>query len=407
VPLDDLSNWWRWVPGGELATSGRARHRHPRTGSLSGRPGVLGTTRASTRAGLASVSRPKPSGSTRRAEASKGSDSSGATSSGRAESTRPTRSRDISRSDPCRKTATSADRRSKLSRPTDTGSSTWRETSGSGRRTGIGSTTSRISRTRGRARRRQAPRRASIRTSRMHEARGQGRIVPLQRLLLRELPAERAPGHAAGYRLRAHGFSLCQRPEVIGVRREIGFLPDFRRIQLGLEADRSLPEPKGSRRQGNRDRSARQIRRVSVNLRKIIAAVAGSLLAGLSAMPAGAQDVGPLSPEDAKKAFAAKPPYSPYAGRTSRLAPLRRYASAHVVLDGCRRLRRAARPARGLPVRPRRGDDGFQRPAGQALAPARLPRRGGSLGQHGISSRTCSPASPSCSPTRPGGSGTT
>jgi len=61
---------------------------------------------------------------------------------------------------------------------------------------------------------------------------------------------------------------------------------------------------------------------VSVNLRKIIAAVAGSLLAGLSAMPAGAQDVGPLSPEDAKKAFAAKPPYSPYAGRDFPTRPL-------------------------------------------------------------------------------------
>jgi hypothetical protein len=59
-----------------------------------------------------------------------------------------------------------------------------------------------------------------------------------------------------------------------------------------------------------------------VNLRKIIAAVAGSLLAGLSAMPAGAQDVGPLSPEDAKKAFAAKPPYSPYAGRDFPTRPL-------------------------------------------------------------------------------------
>ena len=65
-------------------------------------------------------------------------------------------------------------------------------------------------------------------------------------------------------------------------------------------------------------------------------------------------------------------------------AVLRRHASAHLVLDGRRRVRRAADAARRLPFRQGRGGHASTRPAGQAVAPARLPRRRRPLGRHGL-----------------------
>ena len=65
-------------------------------------------------------------------------------------------------------------------------------------------------------------------------------------------------------------------------------------------------------------------------------------------------------------------------------AALRRHAPAHLVLDGRGRVRRAAHAPRRLPVRAGRGAHRSTRPAGEALPAARLPRRGGPLGRHGL-----------------------
>ena len=75
-------------------------------------------------------------------------------------------------------------------------------------------------------------------------------------------------------------------------------------------------------------------------------------------------------------------------------AVLRRHPSAHVVLDGRRALRRAARAERRLSLRQGRGDHGLGGPAGEALAAARFPRGRRPFRQHGLLSRICSPASP-------------
>ena len=116
-------------------------------------------------------------------------------------------------------------------------------------------------------------------------------------------------------------------------------------------------------------------------LRGILAIV---FAAGSSVTVLAAQDAGKLDKEAADRAHQ-KPAL--LALRRSELpdAPvLRRHAPAHRVLDGCRRLRCAPRPARRLSLRARRGDHGLERPAGEALAPARLPGRRRPLGQHGL-----------------------
>ena len=51
-------------------------------------------------------------------------------------------------------------------------------------------------------------------------------------------------------------------------------------------------------------------------------------------------------------------------------------------------------PTGRLSLRPRRGDHGLQRPAGEAVAAARLPGRRRPLGQHGLLPAICSPAKP-------------
>ena len=73
-------------------------------------------------------------------------------------------------------------------------------------------------------------------------------------------------------------------------------------------------------------------------------AYALSLILVSAALAASAQDVGTLDKATAEKVHATKPPYSPYANRNFPTRPLlRRHAPAHVLLDGRRRLRRAAR----------------------------------------------------------------
>ena len=64
-------------------------------------------------------------------------------------------------------------------------------------------------------------------------------------------------------------------------------------------------------------------------------ALATSLFAAAVAAQDASTDVGTLDKEAAEKAFPAKPPYSPYAGRNFPTRPLlRRHASAHFVFDG-------------------------------------------------------------------------
>ncbi len=99
-------------------------------------------------------------------------------------------------------------RRSRRFRPTRTASTTWPETCGSGRATGTASTISRISRTRGSRRSQGTEGELRPRRPLREEARHQGRLVSLQRLLLRELPPERAPRHAAGHGIRARRVPL-------------------------------------------------------------------------------------------------------------------------------------------------------------------------------------------------------
>ena len=120
------------------------------------------------------------------------------------------------------------------------------------------------------------------------------------------------------------------------------------------------------------------------------AALANVLAASLFATAAVAQDstttdIGTLDKATADKVFPTKPPYSPYAGRNfPDAAVLRRHAHAHLVLDGCGRIRRAARAKGRLSLRQGRGGHGVERAAGQALAAARLHRGHGPLRRHGL-----------------------
>src|SRR6185369_6018540 len=63
----------------------------------------------------------------------------------------------------------------------------------------------------------------------------------------------------------------------------------------------------------------------------------------------------------------------------SYTATLRRHAPAHFVFDGRGRLRLPTWTKRGLSFRTGRGDYCFERPTGQVVATARLPRRRRSL----------------------------
>ena len=79
--------------------------------------------------------------------------------------------------------------------------------------------------------------------------------------------------------------------------------------------------------------------------------------------------------------------------------------TAHV--DGRRRVRQPPRLRGRLPLRARRGGDVVDRPAGEALAPARLPGGRRPLRQHGLLPRPVRRQAGTCSPTRPARAGTT
>ena len=86
-----------------------------------------------------------------------------------------------------------------------------------------------------------------------------------------------------------------------------------------------------------------------------------------------------------EKAFPTKPGYSPYAGRNFPTRPLFGDTHLHTWFSmdaGAFGARLTPRDA----YRFARGEELIvqHRPAGQALAPARLPRRGGPLGRHGL-----------------------
>ena len=81
---------------------------------------------------------------------------------------------------------------------------------------------------------------------------------------------------------------------------------------------------------------------------------AAAFTAALFAPSATAQDAGSLTKDKADKVHASKPTYSPYAGRNfPDTAALRRHPPPHRLLDGRRRLRRAAHAPRRLPSRAR------------------------------------------------------
>ncbi len=112
--------------------------------------------------------------------------------------------------------------------------------------------------------------------------------------------------------------------------------------------------------------------------------VAATLLFFAAAAPAFAQDAGELDPSSAARVHADKALFALCGPQLSDATAVWRYAPAYVVLDGCGRIRRHDRAARGIPVCQRRGNHGIVGSARQALPATRLSRRGGSLGQHGI-----------------------
>ena len=79
--LDDVANWWSYVPGADLAASGGAREHAPRAGPPPRDAHRVPRTRRRTRHGPGRRCPPKPSGSSPREAGWKVRRSSGATSS--------------------------------------------------------------------------------------------------------------------------------------------------------------------------------------------------------------------------------------------------------------------------------------------------------------------------------------
>ena len=136
--------------------------------------------------------------------------------------------------------------------------------------------------------------------------------------------------------------------------------------------------------------------------------LAATALVGLAPLAALAQDAGAHNPADLAKAFPKKAPYSPYAGRNFPTRPLFGDTHLHTAFSmdaGAFGARLAPRDA----YRFARGEEvtSHQRPAGEAVAPARLPGRRRSLRRHGLLPAARSAAIPSSWPTRRAASGTT
>ena len=198
VPLDDVRNWWAWVPGADWrhpdgpGSTLDGRERHPVThvayadaeayaawaGQVAadrGRVGVRG------RGGL------------------DGAVSRGATSSRRKAGPWPTRGRAGSRGRTSATTASRPRRRCGRSRPTATASTTWRATCGSGRPTTSRPTTPASPAARAACPATRVQHAATTlcrgRAGRAHAPPGhQGRIAPVRAELLPALPAGRPPG---------------------------------------------------------------------------------------------------------------------------------------------------------------------------------------------------------------------
>ena len=152
----------------------------------------------------------------------------------------------------------------------------------------------------------------------------------------------------------------------------------------------------------------------SLRRSKLAALPAGALVAaivGMLALPtivSAQADSGTPDKAKLEKVYPSKPGYSPYAGpHLSHVAAVRRHAPAHVVLDGRGGLRCAPHAQGRLPFRARRGSHLQQRPAGQAVAAARLPGGRRSLRRHGLLPATDGRRPRVCWPRRRAASGTT
>ena len=132
VDLNDIRNWWEYVPGANWKPPGRAGQHDQRPRSPPRRPRRL-RGRRGVSTGRARSCRPRPSGNSRRAAGSRAPSSSGATRASRTASRWRTPGRASSPGRTSSWTATRAHHRSAASRPTATASTTWPATSGSGR----------------------------------------------------------------------------------------------------------------------------------------------------------------------------------------------------------------------------------------------------------------------------------
>src|SRR5829696_8477250 len=123
VPLDDHRNWWEYVPGASWRRpGGPGRRSTAATGTRSCRSPTR--TRRPTQPGRERSSRPKPSGSTRRAAGSTAPHLPGATSTSRTEHQPRTPGKGSSPGRTSRRTDSGARIRSGASRRTATGSTT-------------------------------------------------------------------------------------------------------------------------------------------------------------------------------------------------------------------------------------------------------------------------------------------
>ena len=136
---------------------------------------------------------------------------------------------------------------------------------------------------------------------------------------------------------------------------------------------------------GNKIKPRRQTTMRATSLRNpaLVAALAGCL--ALPVVAAEQSDIGTADKATLEKVFPSKPGYSPYAGRNFPTRPLFGDTHLHTSFSMDAGAFGARLGADGrLPLRPGRGGHSLERPAGQAVAAARLPGRGRPLGRHGL-----------------------